>query len=572
MTVPLVLVLAVTVGSLGARMWRNSLEGIETTTVMLHELVESTLRSSIESYLRAKVETAKTTIDTINRSVPDGDPAELTGRIADRLLTINIAETGYVYVIDDQGTVVIHPDPGTRGRTIPEVEPVKTQLQQKHGYLEYSWQNSFEPSPRPKALYMEEYEPFDWIVSASSYREEFVQLVDTRRLAQMIQSHSVAAESYSVIVDRSGRFIAHPDHAGRRVDEFFDEEERQRLMDVLFSESKDRLRYSWPEEPGEDGRPKMMFTRHLPDFGWAIATTVYLDSLRRPTLFTLAGGALVLVLTIVVLIVWVLRMSHVVSDPIVRLAEAAQRNEQLSSTGFDRGTPKELITLVDQFNAFVRRIEQQQRQVTAQHENLRRSVEEKTVLVREIHHRVKNNLQVIASLLNLQADGVHDGKDSVLFERTSERVMSMAMVHEQLHHTDDLSLIPFDRYLTDLIEHIRGSSTTDAVDIRVDCEPISLEIHRAVPCGLIVNELVMNALQHAFEKDRAGTIEVYLHRRGERYELGVRDSGAGMPAGVSKSLGMTLVEMLSEQLEATLEVSPGTDTGSGTSITLSFPV
>ncbi|MFO8063614.1 MAG: histidine kinase dimerization/phosphoacceptor domain -containing protein, partial [Spirochaetia bacterium] len=161
---------------------------------------------------------------------------------------------------------------------------------------------------------------------------------------------------------------------------------------------------------------------------------------------------------------------------------------------------------------------------------------------------------------------------SVLFERTSERVMSMAMVHEQLHHTDDLSLIPFDRYLADLIEHIRGSSTTDAVDIRVDCEPISLEIHRAVPCGLIVNELVMNALQHAFEKDRAGTIEVYLHRRGERYELGVRDSGAGMPAGVSKSLGMTLVEMLSEQLEATLEVSPGTDTGSGTSITLSFPV
>jgi two-component sensor histidine kinase len=567
-TVPLVFLLTIAVGSLGLRMWNNSLDSVETMTVMLHDAVDTTLRTSIESYLRAKVETAIETIDSIRSSTSGDSSPSAEHVISRRLLDMNVADSGYIYVIDGQGRVIIHPDPDTQGRVIPDIEPVKTQLEQRTGYIEYSWQNSFEPSPQPKALYMEEYEPLGWIVSASSYRTEFVQLVDRGRLADMIESNSLGIDSYSVVVDASGRFVVHPEYAGRLMDVFLDDTETSRLMESMFSETEEPLHYSWPVRPGGSRRKKLMFSRYLPDFDWAIATTVYLDSLRRPALLVLAAGGFLLLLFVLLLTLWVLRMSYVVSDPIVRLAEAARSDRRLPTSGFRRETPRELMTLVDQFNAFVDRIDAQQREVSAQQENLRRSLGEKTVLVREIHHRVKNNLQVIASLLNLQAGSVRDREDAVLFERTAERVISMALVHEQLYETEDLSLIPFDRYLEELVGHITASSIRDGIDLRVECEPIALEIERAVPCGLIVNELVTNSLQHAFVGSDGGAIRVRMLQRGRSYTLEVADSGGGMPQEAQKSLGMTLVEMLADQIGGEIEVGAG----KGTRVSVTFPV
>ncbi|MFP4375066.1 MAG: cache domain-containing protein [Spirochaetaceae bacterium] len=578
--IPLALLLAVVVGSLGVRMWRDSLLRVETMTAVLHDAVDTTLQTSIESYLRAKVETAMTTIDSVRSSMPADGTASPEDVIAERLLDISVADSGYIYVIDGDGRVVIHPDADTQGRVVPEVEPVRTQLEKRRGYIEYSWRNSFEPSPQPKALYMDEHERLGWIVSASSYRSEFVQLVDRGRVTDMIETVLPGVEAYSVVVDSSGRFVFHPEYEGRRMTEFFGDSEAERLKDVMFSEEKGRLRYSWPVRPGGRRRPKMMLTRYLPAFDWAVATTVYLDSLLRPTVLVLGAGGVLLLVSVMVLLWWVLRMSHVVSDPIVRLADAARGDRRLSTAGFSRETPRELITLIDQFNAFVGRIDAQQREVAAQQEDLRRSLEEKTVLVREIHHRVKNNLQVIASLLNLQAGSVRDRDDAALFHRTAERVVSMALVHEQLYETEDLSLIPFDRYLDELIGHIQASSGRDGVVLRVECEPIALEIERAVPCGLIVNELVTNSLQHAFSRSSGGTIRVQMLQRGNIYTLEIADSGCGMPDEARKSLGMTLVEMLAEQIGGEVEVGgeveaggDGADGGArGARVTVTFPV
>ncbi|MFP4011351.1 MAG: cache domain-containing protein, partial [Spirochaetaceae bacterium] len=565
-TLPLVLAVFIAAGTLGHRMWQAALTNVETVTVMMHDMVESTLHNSIESYLRAKVETAITTVEWLRAEHPELDDERLRERIARQLLSVEVAESGYIYVIDNDGEILIHPDPQTRGRTIPDVEPVKTQLAMRSGYLEYSWQNSFEPSPQPKAVYMEEYAPFDWIVSASSYREEFVQLVNRERLAEMIERQPLDAESYSVVLDRSGSFVAHPDHTGRHMSEFFEREEAERIREIVFSRDEGRVEYSWPARRGEGRRPKVMFFRRLPDFDWALATTVYLDSVRRPTVTVLVGGAVLMLLLVGAVIVWVLRMSHGVTDPIIRLANAAESGEALAETGVTRATPGELAALVAQFNAFVARIAEQKRQVARQHETLEQRIEEKTILVREIHHRVKNNLQVIASLLNLQADGAYDRRDVVLFERTSERILSMALVHEQLYQTDDLSFVRFDAYLEELVGHIRASSAPDSVCISVRCDAVLMPIHRAVPCGLIVNELVTNSVQHAFGTDASGSVAVDLHEAEGTYTLRVADTGHGLPVQVSKSLGMTLIEMLADQLEADLEMT----SGDGLTVTLRF--
>jgi two-component sensor histidine kinase len=556
-SVPLICLVAIVVTAFALHSWRNTIADIETRTEILHQMVDTAIRESIISYLNAKVETAVSIIEAVDRARPEEELGDKIDAIEEQLTVLNIAETGYVYVIDNGGRVVIHPDPETQGRVIPEVEPVKTQLERRRGYLEYIWQNSFEPLPLPKALYMEEYQPFGWIVAATSYRREFVELIDPQRLARTIGAHSFETESYSVVVDREGVFVAHPDYPGRQIDEFFDRAEADRLMGALFSRPEGRLRYAWGDRPGERRRPKMMFYRYLPDFDWAIATTVYLDSLRRPFVFLAIGIVLFLAALISFLLFWGRSMAESLSRPIVRLARSAEAGEALSPGALGRHTPREIVSLVERFNAFVERIDEQQRAMVAQQDALRQNLQEKTVLIKEIHHRVKNNLQVVASLLSIQSDSVQDPEDSLLFHRSRDRVVSMALVHDQLYQNDNLSLIPFHNYLGELVGHIRNAMSTDGIEIHLKSDEVFLEIDRAIPCGLIVNELVTNAVQHAYPKGGTGTIHVLLAKDEDHYHVEVRDSGSGFPAEIRKSLGMTLVEMLSRQINATVERSDG---------------
>ena len=565
--IPLIVANLISISILGRRIWRTTLQDVEQVTEVLHDVVETTLRESIVSYLRAKVETAITLIESINENdrnqLSEDERKELTAALG----KLGVAETGYIYVINTAGRIVIHPDAQIQGRRIPHEEPVKTQLDRRQGYLEYMWQNSFEPRPLPKALFMEPYEPFDWILAATSYRQEFVSLVDRERIARLLGSVSFDIESYSTVVARDGTFVAHPDYAGHRMTEFFPGSEGERILDELFSEQEGRIRYTWSTREREERRPKLMFYRYLPDFDWVLGTTVYLDSLRRPALQLVAVLVLLSIGLLLVLLLLTSQMSRAVTDPVVKLADAAQRAERLNGMRTQRGTPSEIVTLMQRFNGFVDRINQQQRDVVDRETQLRKRVTEKTALLREIHHRVKNNLQVIASLLNLQAASVHDSRDAALFARSAERVISMALVHEQLHQADDLSLIPFREYLQELVGNLSDASVADSIRVYVESDDIYLEIHRAVPCGLIVNELVTNAIEHAFPRNSGGTVTISFRDHGETYRLEVSDDGAGMSEGADRSLGLTLVESLTQQVSGTLSVS----NHAGTTFTLDLP-
>jgi len=181
-------------------------------------------------------------------------------------------------------------------------------------------------------------------------------------------------------------------------------------------------------------------------------------------------------------------------------------------------------------------------------------------LLREIHHRVKNNLQVVSSLLNLQSGRIVDESARALFADSQARVRSIAMLHEKLYRSGDLARVEMDTYLSDLVSELRRSRGLGVtLDVTVDGGGISLEIDAAVPCGLIVNELVTNALKHAFLPGARGKLTVGLRRLGAgRLELSVEDDGVGLPAQVdpkkSSSLGMELVHTLTDQLSGTLEI------------------
>jgi len=197
---------------------------------------------------------------------------------------------------------------------------------------------------------------------------------------------------------------------------------------------------------------------------------------------------------------------------------------------------------------------------------------EKEALLKEIHHRVKNNLQVISSMINLQARRISDVVLKNAFDESQQRIQTIALVHERLYQSRDLSNIGFDDYLRSLVDNVMyGQNAAErGVIAALDIAPISLPIQIAIPCGLIVNELVTNALKHAFPAGKSGTIEVAMRATGRDIELSVRDDGRGMPTEIdpakAKTLGLDLIYTFAEQLGADVAVRRG----GGTAFTLQF--
>lgn len=200
------------------------------------------------------------------------------------------------------------------------------------------------------------------------------------------------------------------------------------------------------------------------------------------------------------------------------------------------------------------------RDVTARRrseEQLRESLAEKTVMLKEIHHRVKNNLQVISSLLSLQTDASQDPTLRSALSESRERIRTMALIHETLYGSSNLARIEFGEYLRKLAHHLQRSYQTSGIDISVQSDAVSLSVEQAIPAALMTNELITNAFKHAYPAGRRGTISVTLYDQGEEWtELAVRDDGVGLPEGfdpgTTASLGMQLVHTLTYQLEGQL--------------------
>jgi len=206
-------------------------------------------------------------------------------------------------------------------------------------------------------------------------------------------------------------------------------------------------------------------------------------------------------------------------------------------------------------------------------ELIQAQLREKEALLREIHHRVKNNLQVTSSLLRLQAGTIEDPATREVFASTQNRIRSMALVHEKLYQSTNLSRIDFAEYIRALGDLLFKSFGADPqfIRFRVEGEQTFLSIDTAVPCGLVVNEILSNALKHAFPGARRGEIVVSLHSTNNTCEMRIRDDGVGLQIDESRAprtLGLQLVRGLVQQIDGTYDVH----TNGGTEFTIRFSV
>lgn len=217
-------------------------------------------------------------------------------------------------------------------------------------------------------------------------------------------------------------------------------------------------------------------------------------------------------------------------------------------------------------------LQEQQQQIHQKNQDLEQLLVEKERLLKEIHHRVKNNLQIVMSLLNSQAASLQDKAALSAIQESQNRVQAMALIHQKLYQAEGVARIPMNSYIEEVMAYLRDSyALSQQLSFKLDIERLELDVTLAVPLGLIINEAITNAFKYAFPGNRSGTVNVSLHQKSDTtYELTIVDNGVGLPAGYnpshSRSLGMTLMHGFSAQLGGELCI----DSREGVKLTLEF--
>lgn len=303
---------------------RRSLErGIEgalnnATTSILH-LLETALSGSIHNYLRGVADQDLAIVSDLYRRAQRGEITEdeAHDRAVATLLAQRIGETGYVCVLDSGGTMRVHPNREMIDKDLSEYAFVREITRRRQGYLEYVWQNPGESATRPKAMYMAYFEPWDWIILATSYRDEFRELVQLGDLRESILSLHIGPSGYSYIVDRDGNIVLHPHLEGRNARRLGDQPTK--FVDEMIRRRNGTIRYSWRNPGEETAREKVVVFKYLPEFDWIVASASYVDEVYQPlhrvrTLFLVfVGGALLL------LVVLTYAISRTITRPLERL-------------------------------------------------------------------------------------------------------------------------------------------------------------------------------------------------------------------------------------------------------------
>lgn len=286
--------------------------------------------------------------------------------------------------------------------------------------------------------------------------------------------------------------------------------------------------------------------------------------LKEMVTLLIAIGALIFIIIAAVEI----SISHSIIKPIIELRNAAHEIAKGNfGTKLKISTDDEIGELAVAFNTMGDELQKSNDDRKQYEEKIKKSLNEKEVLLREIHHRVKNNMQIISSLLRLQSQTIKDKTYSQLFEESQNRITSMALVHEKLYQSTDLAKIDLNAYIRDMVTGLFQSYgiSTDRIKLIFDVGDVSLRINSAIPCGLVINELVTNSLKYAFPDGRKGEIKIKVHEIDNEIEMVISDNGIGIPEVIdfrnTGTLGLKLVSILAErQLRGNVNLNRKTGT------------
>ncbi len=403
-----------------------------------------------------------------------------------------------------------------------------------------------------------------------------------------VTAASIVLEDYSAVVDHCMRVLAENPviyyivitrkdgfslvHAGNK---WYQENLGGDWVPLNFAATEGKVRYS-------DLQKINVFQYSHPlnysgiDWGWihiGLSLEDYSRDVKNMYGRIILLGALSTIIGLLVSIFF----AHRLNQPIMALSAVTQKVAagDLAARAQIR-TGDEVENLAEAFNKMTEALQKSQQELILEYqrneEHFRSSLAEKEALLGEIHHRVKNNLQLISSLLNLQATYQGEKDPREVFAESENRIRSLALIHESLYNSKDFSRIEFAGYLRELLVRLLQAykSPKQSIKYAVEGNEIFLDITRAIPCGLIANELISNALKHAFPGGMEGEILVTIKREGDLIFFSVKDNGVGLPPDVNlqskDSLGLQIVTALINQLGGTINYTRN----GGTEFTMEF--
>ncbi len=361
-------------------------------------MIETAGTVSIKSHLRAIAEKNLEVIEHIYEDFRNHliSEKEAKKQATDLLLSQKIGQTGYIYVIDSAGEVKIHPKQDVKGQNYAELEFIQKQLMQKTGYLEYWWKNPEDSEKLPKALHMTYFEPWDWIISVSSYKSEFSKLVSEADFKDKVLAMDVLGTGYSFVFDTRANIIIHPKISGNMMD-YGSAENRKQLREII-AQKKGMARYFWQNPEDQVIKEKLMTFDFIPDFNWIIASSAYtekafapLSEIRRMFLAILAASIAVIALV-------TLAVSTTITRPLISLIDRFNVNmsEDWQLQPLESRRKDEIGDLESSFNKFVRRLETYKRTLITEN-TIRKETQIRLQLFEKVFENANEGITITAA-------------------------------------------------------------------------------------------------------------------------------------------------------------------------------
>jgi len=431
---------------------RLVLDNLESITESTYNLIDSAVNTSIRNYLRAISEKNKDIIESYYEKYKSG---ELTEDEAKRevervILSQKVGDSGYIYVLDSTGVLQIHPQ--MKNSDISDYDFINKQIEMKHGYIEYIWKNPDDKNVRPKVLYMTYFEPWDYIISATSYKSEFIKLVNTSDFKENILSIVLGETGYMYVLNSYGDLIIHPKQEGKNIYDSVDTKGNYFIQEIIKNKTGEVI-YPWINPGEKSPRDKLVIYKYYKPMDWYLCSGVYIDELYEPINLLkralLTAFIFILILSIIISLIY----SRIIINPIKNLEKAASNimdgnfNVKIENTRND-----EIGKLTDIFNNmaikiknYMNSLQLTNKKLEEMNLNLEVKVSERTsqliknneILETEIEERKKTE-----KLLQLRYKEL---------DETKEKLQQVNKKLEKLSNLDSLTGIPNRRYLDEFL-------------------------------------------------------------------------------------------------------------------------
>ena len=294
---------------------------LTSSTIAIQKMIETALDVAVCNHLRGIAEKNVAILNSLQQDVLSGkmtlnNAQQFAKKI---LLSQPIGETGYIYVLSGKGRVAVHPHTKMQGRDMANHWLAKTQMAQREGYLEYDWKNPGEDKDHPKALYMAYFEPWDWIVSVSSYRDEFQFLFNINDVRPGVQSFRFGKTGYPFILDSNGQFLIHPVFSGNVTDKDVPATGRH-VFEKMLAEKNGQLTYLWKEPDSNKLREKLVSFHYIPELKWIVAASANLDEINAPVYTLRKIMVATLFFTLLLILPISFYLGSLITNPLTRLA------------------------------------------------------------------------------------------------------------------------------------------------------------------------------------------------------------------------------------------------------------